>query len=626
MATKSGPVEIIVDIVDNFSDELKELEAKLDKLDAKKISVEFEIDSEEEIKKVQAQLQQLKKQIDSTLDIDVRGEGKAQAIKTALSKDMSSTLHIDTDKRRGQFPGVPPPLGEGPMEAIRDASRSSVRRAAPGDIGGAKFMLSDSDRDPFRFDNMIDMDTPAGQFTRRMQQAAKRSKRAAGHPLDDVFHIPSGVGEFFEGGGGGRMGPRMGTSPMMNAIRAARDMDTGFPGDPLTGPRGLRRNFGREARKRVKKLGRAMNKLRPNIMMVWNALAALIPIFITLGAAAIGLAAGMIAIATAGAAVLGVGLLGWGDSFSESLQNLQKQAKSLGSNLFDIMQPVARTAQPILQDWMEGAGRQVQKLVGPLQNLIRAFEDTLGQVGTGIVDWVVRVINRMTEMEDTISQITLRFGAVAGDFLIDMVTNLIEFAANNQETLIRTAGALRDILSILVDLSIFITRILAVLAPLIAVLEYLSGFIFNRFTAGVTAALLAIVAMNAALATMTTMTQAAGAGILMTIAGAIKPYIVTVYSAIVATWEWIASLTALRAALALTGIGLVALGAGAVAAGAVGQMGPERGSAGGGRTAQHGGTTINIQGDVEKRQMDRLMDEVPKASRNERELSNEMNR
>lgn len=735
MASEAGPVSIVVEIIDQFSDELNELRTEIEAIDKQEIDISVDIDVEEEVKKVQAQLKELEKRLDTTLDIDTSGFEKAMAEKAMLEADTSSTHTFNTE--RGS---KPPPIDLEGMEAVKDVSRQSVRRAAP-DIGGDKFKLSDPDVDPFTYDDLIDIDSAQGDFLRDMQLHSRRARDATGHPLDEVPHIPTSTREWFEGGGGDDIGapsfgrgkfaaqvdldpkdwdfdplqtPRQlirgtGVADMdlsdfdeevigaakeasRDSIRRAAPRDIGgdrfrinrpdvdafsLEGlssknlrqmdfdpfedfDPLesprqlrrgqgmtslgvpidvirgdadratTGPRGLGRGppFGRQARKRLRKLGATLDKLRPNIMMVWNALAAMIPVFISLGAAAIGLAGGLIAVGTAGAAVLGLGLLGWGEDFGSSMENLTQQARQLGSQLFDVMQPVSRTAQPILQDWMEGAPRQVQQLVDPLRNLINAYEDTLGQIGAGIVDWVVRVINRMTAMEDMISQMTLRFGGIAGDFLIEFMTNMVKFAYENQDALIRMAAALRDVFSIILKLAMFVTRLLSVLQPLIPVLDWIAGILFNKFTAGITAAILAIMLMNAALATMTSMSAAAGAGLLAAISNAVMPYITMVYQAVAATWAWIASLSALRAALALTGIGLVAVGAGAMAMGAMDDMGgggPSRGG-GGSSFRSSGGTSITINGDVEKKQMDRLLDEVPGESRNEMTMNEEMER
>jgi hypothetical protein len=612
MAGEAGPVEIVVDIVDNFSDELNELEGKLDKLDSKTVSVDFEIDSEGEISKVKAQLKELKKQVNTNLDVDTSGVAKAHAEKASLSTDMNSTLNIHTN-RDGQFPGVPPPIGEGPMEAVRESSRGSIRRAMPDDV--APWFFPD-DAHPMRPD-FIDMDTPGGEFTRSMQQTISRS-RAAARAGSDVMPMPSAVGDFFEGGMGAPQMQKFSPFPQgVDPLSGPRSLGTGFDVD----------SFGEHSRTRLKRLGQTLNKLRPNIMMIWNALATLIPVMVTLAASAIGLAGAFGTLALAGGAILGLGLLGWGDSFSSSLQNLQQEARLLGGRLFDVLEPLSMIAQPIMQDWMEGAPRQVQRLVEPMENLMLAFEDPLGAAGAGIVGWVQDVVRAMVSMDEILTQIAFRFADVAGSFIIDFMENMVMFAYENQEAMIRTAGALRDLLGLLLDLSIFIVRVLQPLAPFIEALSYLGFILSNPLTAAIVSAVGAMLLMQTAMATVLGGTAALNGTLIMTALSGISTYITAVTGAISTTWAWIQSLTALRGALALTGIGLAAVAAGAIAYGAFDeQPGGPRPNTGRFGSPSGGGTTINIQGDVKRDEMNRLLDEVPGEVRNENRLSNEMER
>jgi hypothetical protein len=48
---ETDPVEIVVDIIGNFEDELKKLEAQLEKIDEKRLTPELDIDVEEKFKR-----------------------------------------------------------------------------------------------------------------------------------------------------------------------------------------------------------------------------------------------------------------------------------------------------------------------------------------------------------------------------------------------------------------------------------------------------------------------------------------------------------------------------------------------------------------------------------------------
>ena len=102
---QSEPVKVVVDLVDKFSKDLKELEAKLEKIDGKKLEVGLDIDDDGSIEKIKGQLKDLEKSLDSSLKIDVKGFEAALAKKKTLEKDMYSTLHLKT-RGGGGAPGV----------------------------------------------------------------------------------------------------------------------------------------------------------------------------------------------------------------------------------------------------------------------------------------------------------------------------------------------------------------------------------------------------------------------------------------------------------------------------------------------------------------------------------------
>lgn len=595
MASEAGPVSIVVDIVDQFSDELEELETKLKALDSESIDVEFNIDDvEEEIEKVQAQIKKLEKRLDATLDIDVSGEKKAQAIKALLSRDMRSTLHIDTD--RG-FGSVPPP------DLIDDISQGSINRAVPD----ADMFHRDFDAQTLR-----GLVSPDSEYMKTLRMMQPRSPDIPGVIPD--FDTRSGL-----------PGADLEMAQLMKGGRAPK------PSDFLSGPRALRgidlETFNRRANKQVKSLVQTVDRFRPNIMMIWNALAALIPIMVSLGAAAIGLAGGLIAVATAGAAVLGLGLLGWGENFQQSMQEIQKRARALGRQLFDVLQPVADVAQPVMQDWLEGAPRQVQKLVGPLSDLIEAFDDPLGRMGGGVVDWLAAVVERMTSMRDIIVQITSRFGRVAGNFLIEFMTNMVEFAYRNQTQLIEMARALRLLLRLLLKFSIFIVRVLAPLKTLLEVVAPIADLFLNRWVAGLVAAATSTILLVGAVSSLTAASSTLSGGIIASVITSIGAYIGAVWSAITATYQWLVAIGTLKGALLGVGIGLASIGAGVIAARSFGgTSGPPPGAAGsrsmgGGARGGGGGTTIVVQGDMRKRELDRVLDKSSSNARQEDDVS-----
>ena len=103
--TNTEPVRVAVEIIDNFSDELTELETRLEKIDGKNLDVDLDID-DGRLEEIEARLEALEEDINATLDIDVRGYESAKAKKEDLERDMRSTLHLDVDTVDAEDVGV----------------------------------------------------------------------------------------------------------------------------------------------------------------------------------------------------------------------------------------------------------------------------------------------------------------------------------------------------------------------------------------------------------------------------------------------------------------------------------------------------------------------------------------
>lgn len=523
MAT-TDPVQIVIEIVDQFSDDLAELRAQLEAIDAMDIDVDFDInDVAREVADVHAQIGSIPNSETVWFHARMRG---LQRVRAQIASAQAQAASISLGR------GLPSPGG----------GLFGQPMALPGAGGGG---------------------TP------------------------DVIPDSISSGEF------------------------ARNL------------RNLRRQFGGSLS--------IISRFTPNIMMVWNALAAMIPVIVSLAAAAIGLAGAFGALATAGAAVVGAGLLGWGDTFGENMDNLTEQLEQLGSRLFDVMQPAATTFQPILQDWLEGAPRQLERLVGPMQELT-VFADALSAAGAGFIGWIADVINSMVAMEDMIEQIALRFGEVAGGFLISFFENMIEFAYQNQEALINLSSSLRTLFGALLDISMAVAAVLSTMSPFIEIIGFLAGLLNTDIGRAILTVIASLLIMNSTLGILMT-TVAALNGVLTllafnslhkTVIYILSQYVPAISTAIASTLEWVAALGALRAALLTTGVGIALVGGGLLINEAMGAnaSGPSTSAQSQGRGG--GNTYIQVEGDVGRREAERIIDATHGTTREEMSIQEDI--
>lgn len=611
------PVEIVVDIVDNFSDDLKKFKAQLEKLDQEDIDIRANVDDDGDIESVRAQLEALREVINAAVDIDVIGEEKAMAIKQALSRDMRSTLHIDTDH------GPLTPSTE--VARARDEMRDMNLRVLGERMEGIP-SLGRSEGSGRFLEDMVDTDNAAQDFTNSIQNALASSRKLHGDDGEALF------GDFLAQE---RFQPRMFDEMFGRGRGLDFGADFGEMGDVMDfGGRHARRLGIMEqiaeavgsTDRRFTRLGKTLLKYRPSIMDWWNLLALMIPIMITLVGAAIGLAAALGAVATAAVGILGVGLLGWGENAQQMMTNLQKEAKQLGAELFAVFKPVGDTFQPIVEDWIEGAPQQLAILRDEMKDFVD-FQEPLSRMGTGIVEWIEEVLQAMHALGGEASQVLLRMGGAFGNFLIDALSAMLLEVHENQDAYIELAEILLGVVVSIFNVAKSITFIVAQFGFLIDALVFLTSLLDNDF----------IVILGTMLTTAYLLGFAfESLGVIMAAVanGAIAGYIGKVVSAVAATWQWVWATNALASSLlrlaAVTGAGLLIAGAGLAAAESLSPPSGGRG-AGFGSGSRSGGapggstTNITINGDVREREMDRVLDEIGPGSRNEMNMQERMN-
>lgn len=604
---ETDPVEIVVEIVDKFSDELRELRQELERIDKKNIRPDFDISDEGDIESIQAQLEALRKSIDADVDVDLDGVASAEAQLDTLARDR--TVDIDTD---GDI------LSGEQLSALRNISNQTIE-----DVADENLFFRDFDTNQRGVPD-IGGDDAASDFMQRMQQHRRRAMEAvdATPPMD--AHMPAGVTEAFgdfgimDDDGFGVMGDRR-----MGDIDAGGFdfFDSGILGR-LGGDRDLidMDHVPDSVDIHTSQLVEDFREMIPSMRTWMNMVAAVIPMIITLVGGLVGLAAALGAVATAGAAIIGVGLLGWGDSFSESISRAQKEAQQMGSEIFGVLQPAANQFQPILSDWMEGAPHQMQQLVDPLQRMT-VFRDELEMIGGGFVEWIADVLNAMAALDDQIGFVLGRSGDAAGSMIIQFLSQMVTDVYKNFDAYSDLVGIFIEFIVILFNVAQTISFALAQFRPLVDIVAFAASALNNQFIVALLTALGAVLLLEGALSALfIAHSKVIGATIASSMA-TIKNYIPSIIKAANATWSWVTAVTGLQAALrgllVATGIGALLVGGGLLVQGAMNSMSGPTGRGGGGGMQSPGGTQIVVQGDMGRREADRVRDIASGAAQDE---------
>lgn len=552
MVATAEPIEIIVDVIDNVSDELREIRAQLELLDQTNIDISFEIHDEAEFATTEAKIKALESQgfnLDLDIDDDLKGD-----LPTESEKAIDDLVNRHIGKSTGR-------VMSGFDDEILDIEGFGPHGTGDRLELGHHFRTPDALPDPME------------GFSRQLSDAE----------LDIDFDLQHGFARV------------LGAEPISDAR------------EELTGMR------------------ETVSELVPSMMDYWQVLALIIPVMITLIGAAIGLAAALGTVATAGAALLGLGLIGWGDTFGDSISNLADEATKTGEEIFGVLQPVAAEAQPFMQDWLQGAPHQVERIADELDDLLR-LAPNLEAMGAGFVDWVEDVLQAMVDLREESVQVSMRMGGAIGDFILDGLSAMLKDVHRNQDAYIQLAEIFVDVIVILFNLAKAISFVLGQFEPLFDMFMQFSVLLNNPLVVGMLTFLTTIYAVRAAALALTVAINTLSGSLLRTAISSITSMMVALQGLIATMLEATVVSSAMTASLlGAFGAGILGLGAvglaGGLALSAMGSMTGPSGGGGSGSSTAGGNTYISIEGDARKRDIEKLIDKQQGTAQSEMSLS-----
>lgn len=445
------------------------------------------------------------------------------------------------------------------------------------------------------------------------------------------------------GGGGGGKGPPSRTPMSQTDFGFGRHNFIDLPwmgdnGSRLDGPR--LRGTREQLSEVTDGMTDALRKLKPSMRQWWALIAAIIPLLITFATHALGVAAAMGAVAVAGAALLGLGLIGHGEDVGEAFRNAREEVKQFGEDLFEVFQGPAQTFAPIQSEFFDWAPGEMDGLADSLEGLI-AYESSLFDMWSGLTGWLEASVRGMAESEEKVSQLAFRFGDILGTSIIDFFGWLLDETHANQSMLIALGRAIVMVAGIIFNLSKAVSRLVITFTPLLGLLFMVTKLLNNKLVMGVVVfaatmgiATLAALKLTAAIAAL------AGVGIggmipmLFSVFSALQGYIFNALLATSVTYGFAQSIATVLSVLTL-GVGaVIAFGAAmsavdgmsadinhsAASSGYPGGRGGGgfRGSGGGGTTIiNEGDTNINVEGSANRRSVESIRD----ISRGERQVN-----
>ncbi|AAL55005.1 tail length tape measure protein [Halorubrum phage HF2] len=363
---------------------------------------------------------------------------------------------------------------------------------------------------------------------------------------------------------------------------------------------------------RVSNLRGIIRSAIPSMAKWWQLIALALPALIAFAVQASGVATSMLAMAGAGAAFIGLGLVGHGNSMAESWRNAQAQLSQLKEDLYETFQPSMQTFAPIQAAVFDVLPVQLGKVNDALKELAgTSYQYALFDGLRGMTDWVAELIYTMGDLDDIASQVTMRFGSIIGTKIIDFFEWATIEAYRNQESLIKLGGVIMSVIEIIYNLSKIFAHLVVMLAPVIDAVVWLTQVISQPMYRALASVIVMFTLIGVVLAkTIVTMAKVrvafqilgiTGSSAMAGLASSAVGAMATVKGAVMSA---VASLGLLQAALVATGIGALLVGGGYLAYKAMKPKGPPTtgsganyGGAGSGSTVVNEGDTYNFNVD-----------------------------
>ena len=365
---------------------------------------------------------------------------------------------------------------------------------------------------------------------------------------------------------------------------------------------------------------KTLNRLRPRIGQIYNAIAAFIPILIGLAGVAGGAAVALGGLAVAGGIIGILGALGGeADTLKGSVKDLEDQMNNFKKELFQAIEPAADTFAPTFNKALDSVIRQVRGLRGELLGLQQFEGSVLGFIrGSGtLAQSLLQSINKVGPQ-------LRQLGGRAGSLILAKLPGFFEAATSeafqHQDALLQVVTMFYNLLRVIYNASVILLELLSVFSFLNIILNGLGDILNSRVVRGLIIFIGSLVGAAAIMGTVIKLLTIvlsllyAQGGILSALASTwIGSFLRSAYTAVtqlvVAIMGLNSTLATTAALMTLVTGGLAALGA-VVAGGsaALGTLSPDTpnsmpgGSPGQGTaTSMTQNTEINFYGDTNEK-------------------------
>lgn len=527
---------------------------------------------------LKAQIESLGDDLDIDLDLDgdlgdtlENFSDTMEEISESFNSDLNETIDrledLEFDFGGGRVGGGGDSGGDtGSDSGDGNTSLSNLFRAFDRDTQEIEGRMGGFDRARDRIrDNLGGVGDDGGFATRGRMGNFRSSLNTFGGDGSVLTQPNTKLDDFgFDGGGARRFGGGLKTG-----LLSSHD-----PGDGTSFSDNLK-----TARNALDSMRGSFKKAIPRMNTWFNLIAASIPALGAMAVQALGVASAFGAIALAGAGMVGLGLLGHGDTMAESFRNAQEEVDQLGKDLFDTFKPAADMFGGVQSEFFDFAPGELDRVAGSMDNLL-PLKDEFFDMFTQITKFISQFFESIGRNHQLIGQLYRDFKGIIGTGIINFFEWLLRTTKKNEPMLIRLGQAFKVLAITLYEIFLVVSRAIIILSTFLGILRWIGGFLNNKLTSYFLATILLIYAMITAFTmltgALTAVATALGTGLIPYFSSMftfLSTYIFQTLAATAANYGLAASIANVAAALGtlltMTGIGAVLALGGLAVGGAV---------------------------------------------------------
>lgn len=198
---------------------------------------------------------------------------------------------------------------------------------------------------------------------------------------------------------------------------------------------------------------------------------------------------------TAMAGIVGLGMLGFGETAAQSEHLAKVRTRIFGRELFNEMRPATSHFAPITDQLFQTMPSRLGQLNDTLMDL-DTFVPSLDPAIDGTINWIDDALSSMIEFSDEIVELSMRFGSLLGTGIIELFEWLVEGAANSQEAFLEVAEMFAVVIVTALRFAKVWGQVMAVLTPVFKLLGQLAAVLDNDVSIAMLQFLLIVAMLN----------------------------------------------------------------------------------------------------------------------------------